>query len=73
MINGIKTYLYIGITLFVFMSFTLSTRAEVVTVNAMKLLPKVEVSLSPRSGSFVEGSTCEVPIIINTKRFFNIK
>ena len=67
MINGIKTYLYIGITLFVFMSFTLSTRAEVVTVNAMKLLPKVEVSLSPRSGSFVEGSTFEVPIIINTK------
>ncbi len=67
MINRIKSYLFLIIALTISMSFSLPLHAETVTVNAMKLLPKVEVSLSPRSGSFVEGSTFEVPIIINTK------
>jgi hypothetical protein len=31
------------------------------------LLPHVEVTPSPRSGSFEEGSTFEVPILLNTK------
>lgn len=41
--------------------------AQTIQVNAQKLVPQVEVYLSPRSGSFVEGSTFEVPIVIDTK------
>ncbi len=36
-------------------------------LDASKLLSRVNVSLSPRSGSFVEGSTFDVPILVNTK------
>lgn len=35
--------------------------------GAAELVPHVDVSLSPRTGSFVEGSTFQVPILINTK------
>lgn len=41
--------------------------AEVVNVDANKLVSKVDISLSPRSGTFVEGSTFQVPILINTR------
>lgn len=43
------------------------TNAETVNIDASKLLPKSEVFLSPRSGSFVEGSTFDVPILLNSK------
>ncbi len=36
-------------------------------INASYLKPKAEISFSPRSGSFQEDSTFEVPILINTK------
>lgn len=36
------------------------------TINAMDLLPSVTVSPSPQTGSFLEGSSFEVPILINT-------
>jgi len=42
-------------------------KSQGVTIDASKLVPKAEISFSPRSGSFTEGSTFEVPIIINTK------
>lgn len=38
-----------------------------VNVDASKLLATAEVSFSPRSGSFEEGSTFQVPILVNTK------
>ena len=37
------------------------------SVNAMNLLSHVEVSPSPRFGSFTEGATFDVPILLNTK------
>ena len=36
-------------------------------VNAMNLLSHVELSPSPRSGSFTEGAVFDVPILLNTK------
>lgn len=44
-----------------------SLYAETINVDASKLLAHVEISLSPRAGSFVEGSTFQVPIFVNTK------
>lgn len=41
--------------------------AKTITVDGSKLVSRAELSLSPRSGSFVEGSTFEVPIFVNTK------
>jgi hypothetical protein len=38
-----------------------------VSMDASKLVPKAEISFSPMSGSFTEGSIFEVPVIINTK------
>ena len=40
---------------------------EAVHSNASKLSPHVSVSFAPRSGSFVEGSLFEVPIILDTQ------
>lgn len=41
--------------------------AQTIQINASQLLPHVEVSFAPKSGTFVEGSTFQVPILINTK------
>lgn len=41
--------------------------AQTINLDARALIPRVEVSVNPRSGSFVEGSTFEVPILINSK------
>lgn len=43
-----------------------ATYAEDVTIDASTLVPEVEVSITPRTGSFIEGSTFEVPILIDT-------
>jgi hypothetical protein len=40
--------------------------AASVTVDASTLVPNVAVSFSPRSGSFEEGSTFQVPIVLDT-------
>ena len=40
--------------------------AQSITLDAASLVPRASVSFSPRSGSFVEGSTFEVPVLINT-------
>lgn len=40
---------------------------QTIQVNASQLIPRVEVSFAPQSGTFVEGSTFQVPILINTK------
>ncbi len=49
----------------IFSSWT-GVSAQVVNVDASKLVRKPEITLSPRSGSFVEGSTFDVPILLNT-------
>jgi hypothetical protein len=60
-----NTYvLFIAIFLF---SIGVLTYAQTINIDASKLIQRVEVSLSPASGTFTEGSTFEVPIIINTK------
>jgi hypothetical protein len=41
--------------------------AQTVFIDASRLVPKVEVYFSPRTGSFVEGSTFDIPILINTR------
>ncbi|OHA91889.1 MAG: hypothetical protein A3J09_00045 [Candidatus Zambryskibacteria bacterium RIFCSPLOWO2_02_FULL_51_21] len=41
--------------------------AQIVNLNASDLIPKIELSFSPRTGSFTEGSTFDIPILINTK------
>ncbi|MEN9912858.1 MAG: hypothetical protein RLY66_266 [Candidatus Parcubacteria bacterium] len=38
-----------------------------VNLNGPDLIPKVEISIAPPSGTFTQGSTFEVPIYINTK------
>ncbi len=56
------------VILFLIFSFSpLFVYAGVVNVDASKLLSHTEVTFSPRSGSFVEGSTFQVPIFVNTK------
>jgi hypothetical protein len=52
---------------FVSFLYPLQSRAQTGDVNASKLLAHTELSLSPRNGSFVEGSTFDVPILVNTK------
>ncbi len=44
-----------------------SSQAQDVNIDASKLLSHAEVYFSPRSGSFEEGSTFAVPILLNTK------
>lgn len=60
---------YVTKFLFFIVLFTSGFVANAQTINldASKLVPKAEVYFSPRSGSFVEGSTFDVPIFINTK------
>ncbi len=41
--------------------------AQTIQLNAPDLIPKSEVYFSPRTGSFVENSVFEVPILINTQ------
>lgn len=45
----------------------LPVAAETISLNASTLQAHVDVSLSPRTGSFAEGSTFQVPILIDTK------
>ena len=58
---------YFFIVLILALSASFSARAETVNVDASRLIPRAEVFFSPRAGSFVEGSTFDVPIIVNTK------
>lgn len=56
------------LTLIVFLSFILIPfNLGAQTIDASKLVPRVEISLSPTSGSFTEGAVFDVPIILNTK------
>ncbi|KND49100.1 MAG: hypothetical protein AB200_01560 [Parcubacteria bacterium C7867-005] len=41
--------------------------AQSINIDVSKLISKAEVSFSPRTGSFVEGSLFDVPILLNTK------
>lgn len=41
--------------------------AQTINIDVAKLLSHTEISFSPRSGSFVEGSTFQIPILLNTK------
>src|SRR3989344_4016179 len=66
MIVYIKKKLFL-IILFSFFAIPFLTYAQTVNIDASKLLAHTEVSLSPRSGSFVEGSTFQVPILLNTR------
>ncbi|MES2315743.1 MAG: cohesin domain-containing protein [Patescibacteria group bacterium] len=60
-----RTIIYFLTFLIIFSG--LKAYAQAVNVDASKLLAQVEVGFSPRSGSFVEGSTFQVPILLNTK------
>jgi len=64
---SIKNIIIIFSSIFVFSLLYPSVNAQVVNVDASKLLAHSEVSFSPRSGSFEEGSIFQVPILVNTK------
>ncbi len=67
MAESFKLKIGIGIIFcFFFLPFFFAN-AQVINIDANKLRPHTEVSFSPSSGSFVEGSTFEVPILLNTK------
>lgn len=62
--NCVAITLLVGfVGLSVFPTFS---RASEVSIDATTLIPRVAISFTPRSGTFIEGSTFEVPIIINT-------
>jgi len=62
--------IYILIVFVILFSIGFLVHAQTVNINVSKLIRRVvEASLSPNSGSFTEGSTFEVPIIVNTKGF----
>ena len=64
-----KKKFVISATFFLLVSFLFPvvSLAQSGEVDASKLLAHTEVYLSPRTGSFVEGSTFDVPILVNTK------
>lgn len=65
---GSKLCLFASVLGFAFLFACIGVQqAGAQSVNASRLVPRVEISLSPSTGSFVEGSTFEVPILINTK------
>ncbi len=66
MISRLKIYGGV-LSISIFFAIPFFLHAQTVTVDAANLLAHVEVSLSPRSGSFVEGSTFQVPILLNSK------
>ncbi|MEK7227470.1 MAG: cohesin domain-containing protein [Patescibacteria group bacterium] len=47
--------------------YAIQAEAQTVFLDGSKLMPRIELSLSPRVGSFVEDSTFDIPILINTK------
>jgi hypothetical protein len=62
-----KTYIaFLFILLGSFLGIAI-VNAQTVNIDASKLLAKADIILSPRTGSFVEGSTFQVPILVNTK------
>lgn len=60
---GFALALLIGLSFFIFAPNLWAQEY----IDASKLLPKSAVFFSPRSGSFVEGSTFDVPILLDTK------
>ena len=69
MIQVMKNLVRISILGILYFSFIFPSTifAQSVNVDASKLRSRVEVYFSPRSGSFSEGSTFDVPILINTQ------
>lgn len=57
----------ISIFLMAMFGFGVVAHAQIINIDASKLLAHVGLSFSPRSGSFEEGSTFQVPVLINTK------
>lgn len=67
--SSIKTcglYSLIAISIF-FISHQTAQAQQVVNIQAADAIPKTELSFSPSSGTFTQGSTFEVPLYINTK------
>lgn len=58
---------FLAIFLMLFTSGIRVMAQTTIHLDASQLLPRLEMSFSPRAGSFVEGSTFDVPILVNTK------
>ncbi|MBX9765493.1 cohesin domain-containing protein [Patescibacteria group bacterium] len=56
----------IGIVVFVSLFVPQALIAASITVDASTLVPNVGVSFSPRSGSFEEGATFQIPVVLDT-------
>jgi hypothetical protein len=61
-----RKIIYIVIITSLFYCSSFNVNAQTINIDASKLLTHAGVSFSPRSGSFEEGSTFQVPILINT-------
>src|SRR3989338_2562679 len=60
-----KKYIFL---FFIFATFSSFTYAQSTNIDGLKLVPRAEVYLLPRTGSFTEGSTFDVPVFINTNK-----
>lgn len=58
---------YIYLILLISLCAAKSINAQVINLDASKSLSRAEVLLSPRSATFVVGSTFDIPILLNTK------
>lgn len=58
---------FLAFSLFIFSVAGFSIHAQTVNIDASKLVSRAEVFFSPRTGSFSEGGTFDVPFFINTK------
>ncbi|MCC6323303.1 hypothetical protein IT400_00770 [Candidatus Nomurabacteria bacterium] len=62
-----KIYTFI-VSLILLLSNTSFLYAEnIINIDASKLVARAEISVNPSSATFTEGSTFEVPILLNTK------
>jgi hypothetical protein len=52
---------------FLFSALGPASYAQTISIDASGLVPRAELFLSPRSGSFVEGATFDVPILLDSK------
>ncbi len=67
MYTPLKKYFLLPLILFCVVHIPYTLGASVVNIDASSLIPHSEISVTPSSATFIEGSIFEVPILINTK------
>lgn len=65
--SAIKAYILVSLAALFIAGVFQSVEAQTINIDVSRLLPRVELSFSPRTASFVENSTFDIPILINTR------